>query len=98
MSDEFNLKMLGDLKREDINWSPCIDSNKCSNCGKCLEFCKHDVYGLDNLKTIVKNPYNCILLCNKCEDICPAQAINFPNRIDTLKLIRTLNQQEKKKR
>jgi NAD-dependent dihydropyrimidine dehydrogenase PreA subunit len=92
MSDEFILKMLGDIKREEIHWNPSIDLKRCTNCKKCLEFCQHNVYGLEDLMIKVKNPTFCIILCNKCESICPVQAINFPKRVDILKEIRSRHQ------
>ena len=32
------------VPRSKIPWYPTIDYEKCINCGKCVEYCKLDVY------------------------------------------------------
>ena len=35
------------VPRSMIPWYPTINYEKCVSCGKCLEYCKHGVYGLE---------------------------------------------------
>jgi NAD-dependent dihydropyrimidine dehydrogenase PreA subunit len=82
------------IPRKKISWYPTIDYKKCIGCGKCVEYCKLDAYSLEeNCEKeypVVKNPYNCVILCKGCQDICPSGAISHPSRKETVDLIREL--------
>ncbi|ABR55713.1 4Fe-4S dicluster domain-containing protein [Methanococcus aeolicus] len=68
-------------KRKDIAWFPTIDYKRCKNCKKCIDFCPKCVYELENNKTTVKRPFNCIINCNACSYICcENNAIIFPDK------------------
>jgi NAD-dependent dihydropyrimidine dehydrogenase PreA subunit len=85
------------IPREKIPWYPSIDYNKCSSCGKCVDYCKLGVYIFDkksNRPTIV-NPFNCVVLCKGCQDICPSNAISHPPRKTTVELIRKIRKTQK---
>jgi NAD-dependent dihydropyrimidine dehydrogenase PreA subunit len=41
-------------------------------------------------RPVVKNPYNCVVLCNGCDAICPAGAITHPSKKETGDLIREM--------
>ncbi len=47
-----------------------------------MEFCAHDVYAWDEAtaKPIVQNPLDCVVGCDACAQICPVQAITFPDK------------------
>ena len=78
------------VPREDIPWYPSIDKEKCTECGICVEFCKHGVYATVDEKSEVVNPYNCIVGCKGCENQCPEQAISFPSMKDISELLKKL--------
>jgi NAD-dependent dihydropyrimidine dehydrogenase PreA subunit len=59
-------------------WYPTIDKKKCSECGKCHDFCLFGVYTIENKKVKVVNPQNCKNNCPACARICSNQAIIFP--------------------
>ena len=67
-----------------IPWYPTIDYDKSQNCGKCVEYCRLGTYEFeqkDNKKRpVVKNPYNCVVMCSGCDSICPAGAIQHPSK------------------
>jgi NAD-dependent dihydropyrimidine dehydrogenase PreA subunit len=69
------------IPREEIPWYPTIDPVLCTGCQTCFDFCKNDVLELDEAagKTIVKNPFNCVLECSTCGKLCPEGAIRFPD-------------------
>ncbi|ENN96557.1 4Fe-4S ferredoxin iron-sulfur binding domain protein [Methanocaldococcus villosus KIN24-T80] len=68
-------------KRKEIPWFPRIDYDKCKNCKKCVEFCPRGVYDIEDGKVKVKYPYNCIVNCNACAEMCcDNKAIIFPNK------------------
>ncbi len=80
------------ISRKEIPWFPIVDYEKCISCGKCVDYCKLGVYRLDvaqkKSRPIAVNPYNCVVLCKGCQDICPSGAISHPSRKDTIALIR----------
>jgi NAD-dependent dihydropyrimidine dehydrogenase PreA subunit len=71
------------IPRNKIPWYPSIDYEKCVGCGRCIDYCKLGVYELDEKngkqRPVVKNPYNCVVLCSGCDSICPAGAIKHPS-------------------
>lgn len=77
------------IPRQKLPWRPEIDIDKCIGCGKCLETCPNNVYVLDEerLKIVVRNPYNCVVLCDKCATFCDQEAISFPDKEEIKKLI-----------
>lgn len=60
-----------------VAWYPVIDGDKCTECGVCVEFCKHDVYDKSSIKPLVIAPENCIEGCHGCQPKCPAEAISY---------------------
>jgi NAD-dependent dihydropyrimidine dehydrogenase PreA subunit len=71
-----------------------IDYEKCVSCGKCVNYCKLGTYTLEEKEgkktPVVKNPYNCVVLCNGCDAICPVGAITHPSKRETRELIREM--------
>jgi MinD superfamily P-loop ATPase len=53
-----------------------IDTNKCSQCGKCLDLCRFDAISED----FKVNPVDCEG-CGVCVAFCPEKAIDFPENI-----------------
>ena len=68
------------IPREEIAWFPSIDYDRCSTCGKCVEFCHRGVYTFDD-KPHVENPYRCVVACTGCQKICPEGAISHPTLV-----------------
>ncbi|MHC1698073.1 MAG: ferredoxin family protein [Geobacteraceae bacterium] len=70
------------IPREEINWCPAIDVERCIGCRDCVEFCPNDVLDFDEVlgKARVKNFYNCVVECRACAKICPVDAIAFPDK------------------
>ncbi len=56
--------------------NPEIDSEKCSNCGTCVEVCPVDVFEAGEKTPTVKRPDDCIG-CRACEAQCPESAISM---------------------
>ncbi|MDD4822915.1 MAG: 4Fe-4S dicluster domain-containing protein [Bacteroidales bacterium] len=59
-------------------WYPVIDKERCTDCGKCMDFCLFGVYSLENGHVKVVKPENCKNNCPACARICPSRAIIFP--------------------
>ena len=82
------------VPRNKIPWDPKIDYEKCTSCGKCVDFCHVKAFASEETsgkkRTVVKNPNACIVFCRGCEDICPAGAITHPSEVETRKIIRKL--------
>ena len=82
------------IPREKIPWYPTIDYKKCIKCGKCVDYCKLGAYELEEKegkkKPVVRNPYNCVVLCAGCDSICTAGAISHQHRKQTQETIRNL--------
>lgn len=80
------------VPREEIPWFPTINADLCDGCRTCLEFCPHGVYSGDpNPMTVgVEHPYQCVVGCSNCRDLCPRKAIAFPDLEAIAGLIREL--------
>lgn len=59
-------------------WYPIIDKERCTECGKCMDFCLFGVYSSENGHIKVVKPENCKNNCPACARICPSRAIIFP--------------------
>ena len=86
------------IPREKIPWYPTIDYTKCVSCGKCVDYCTLGAFIFEangeKKRPVVKNPYNCVVLCEGCQDICPSDAISHPLRKETVDLIRKLRKRK----
>ena len=84
------------IPRNKIPWHPIINYEKCTSCGKCVDFCHVQSFGFEEedgkKKTVVKNLNACIVFCRGCEDICPSGAITHPSEEETKQLIEKLQQ------
>jgi NAD-dependent dihydropyrimidine dehydrogenase PreA subunit len=63
-------------------WFPAIDAELCVGDLNCVQFCGRDVLAVDpeTLKVDVRNPQNCVALCDACAQICPQNAIELPDK------------------
>ena len=68
------------ISRDEIDWFPKIDYEKCVSCMACLKKCSHGVYAEENGKPKVVNPKNCVVGCTGCDEICPQKAISHPSK------------------
>ena len=59
-------------------WYPVIDKTRCTECGKCHDFCLFGVYTVQNKRVRVTQPQNCKNNCPACARVCPSKAIIFP--------------------
>lgn len=83
----------GALPREKIPWFPTVDYGLCTGDQECFNFCKNQVFLWDeeHARPRVANPYNCVVGCQACVNVCPVQAIQFPSKEElreTLKRLR----------
>ena len=69
------------VPRKEIQWYPTIDPAVCIGCGLCAIICGRKVYSYDLIskKPVVMNPYNCLVGCTTCANLCPVGAIEFPS-------------------
>ena len=69
------------VPRKEIPWYPKIDPAVCIGCGLCAVVCGRGVYSYDlvNKKPVVVKPYNCLVGCQTCANLCPVGAIEFPD-------------------
>ena len=84
------------IPRNKIVWHPIINYEKCTACGKCVDFCHTQSFGFETKgrkkKTVVKNLNACVVLCRGCEDICPAGAITHQSEEETKQSIAKLQE------
>ncbi len=78
------------IPREEIPWYPTINTDLCLNDNVCIDFCSNDVFKIDDIHTIVANPYNCVVGCSSCGTQCPSGAITFPEKRDLIEKLREL--------
>lgn len=81
------------VPRELIPWYPTIEQDLCTNCGVCVDFCKHGVYALEDVRTVVSAPFNCVVGCTGCEGQCASGAIHFPEMEQFIVTLRALRAQ-----
>jgi len=83
------------IPRDKIPWFPTVDLELCTGDQECFNFCKNDVFAWDeeNVHPIVKNPYNCVVGCQACINICPVGAIAFPSKGELRETMRRLRQE-----
>lgn len=88
------------IPREKIPWFPKVDLEICTGDQECFKFCKNDVFAWDeeNRHPIVKSPYNCVVGCQACINICPAGAIEFPSQEELRATIRGLRREMEEER
>ena len=75
------------IEREKIPWRPNIDPEECIGCGACAEFCANNVFDMVGDIMTVKNPFNCVVGCDKCATECPTSALSFPSKQQLVKWI-----------
>lgn len=77
------------VPRERIPWFPRLDEEKCVGCGGCFNFCKNGVYRWDeeNNRPQVVAPYNCVVGCSACANLCEQEAIVFPSMAEIRKAV-----------
>ncbi|MGQ9459402.1 MAG: 4Fe-4S dicluster domain-containing protein [Anaerolineae bacterium] len=80
------------IPREEIPWYPTIDYDTCVGCQECFGFCQNGVYAWDDNDhhPVVVNPYQCVVGCSACAQLCPMGAIRFPTREEMIALMREL--------
>jgi len=83
------------IPREEIPWYPTIDTDLCSSCGSCLDFCSNNVFAQGELHMEVVNPYNCVVGCSACAKECETGAISFPSKEDLIKKLHELREKYK---
>jgi NAD-dependent dihydropyrimidine dehydrogenase PreA subunit len=66
------------IDRQEIQWFPTIEYDKCIGCMACFNKCKRGVYAEECGKPKVVNPYNCVVGCTGCQNVCPKHAISHP--------------------
>jgi len=83
------------VARERIPWFPTIDFEACIGDQECVKFCRNGVFVWDELKNHpeVLQPLNCVVGCDACSQICPAEAISFPSKEELRRIMRALIQE-----
>lgn len=84
-----------EIPREKIPWFPRIDFDLCAGCMQCFEFCRNGVYLWDEEENhpIVSQPYNCVVGCSACTNLCPNGAISFPPKQEIIQLVKKLREE-----
>lgn len=80
------------VPREKIPWFPTVNYDACIHDQECIDFCKNDVFRWNDALGVpeVVKPYNCVLGCDACQQICPSQAISFPSHDELRAVMRRL--------
>ena len=64
--------------REKVDWFPTIEPGKCVKCGMCMN-CGKNVFDWTPDGPRVARPYNCVVGCTTCANLCLGNAITFPD-------------------
>jgi Pyruvate/2-oxoacid:ferredoxin oxidoreductase delta subunit len=68
------------IARDTIPWFPTVNHDKCIGCELCFVTCGRGVYDVHDHKAWPERQYDCMVGCTTCANICPAQAITFPDK------------------
>lgn len=68
------------IDRETIPWFPTVNQATCIGCELCFVTCGRGVYDVHDHKAWASRPYDCMVGCTTCANICPVQAISFPDK------------------
>ncbi|MHA1855266.1 MAG: 4Fe-4S dicluster domain-containing protein [Promethearchaeota archaeon] len=70
------------VDRNEIEWHPIIDAQKCIGCGMCVTTCGRKVFSFNykTHKSEVTRPIQCLVGCRSCEIWCIYDAISFPDK------------------
>jgi NAD-dependent dihydropyrimidine dehydrogenase PreA subunit len=68
------------IAREIIPWFPTVNHDKCIGCQLCFVTCGRGVYDIHDHKAWPERQYDCMVGCTTCANICPVQAITFPDK------------------
>lgn len=84
--------MKASIPRDRIGWFPTINYEACLADRTCLDFCKSGVFEWDEAggRVVVIEPLNCVVGCTSCAQICPAEAITFPDKEELKRTLRQL--------
>ncbi|MEX0681694.1 MAG: hypothetical protein WD097_09965 [Balneolales bacterium] len=78
------------MRREEVPWYPAIDAEQCVKCGMCMN-CGKNVYDWTENGAVVARPYNCVVGCNTCANLCLGNAISFSD----IQIIRNIYKRNK---
>jgi NAD-dependent dihydropyrimidine dehydrogenase PreA subunit len=84
------------VAREKIPWFPTIDYAKCTFCMECDKFCPHHVFERRKSQPslVVTWPNNCVVFCRACAKTCGPDALSFPEKSETIALIKRVRGEE----
>jgi Pyruvate/2-oxoacid:ferredoxin oxidoreductase delta subunit len=68
------------ISRETIPWFPTVNHAACIGCELCFVTCGRGVYDVHDHKAWPERQYDCMVGCTTCANICPTQAITFPDK------------------
>lgn len=70
------------IPREEIDWKPSVDPDRCVGCGMCVTSCGRSVFDFEpeSQKSVVARPLQCMVGCTSCETWCVYGAISFPDK------------------
>ncbi|MDD5659795.1 MAG: 4Fe-4S dicluster domain-containing protein [Actinomycetota bacterium] len=65
------------------DWYPVINYIECTECGTCIDMCRHGVYDKSKAPSpLVIFPEGCIKGCKGCGNLCPSNAIKYLGDIE----------------
>ena len=64
--------------RDKVVWFPTIAPEKCVKCGMCMN-CGKKVFDWTAEGARVGRPYDCVVGCTTCANLCAGKAISFPD-------------------
>jgi ferredoxin len=68
------------IPRQEIPWYPTVNAETCIGCELCYVTCGRNVFEMQERKSIVAHPFQCMVGCSTCAVVCPVEAISFPGR------------------
>jgi NAD-dependent dihydropyrimidine dehydrogenase PreA subunit len=89
---EAAIKWIAQIPREEIPWYPTVSPDACVGNQDCIALCPQDVFRWDPEAghVVVAAPFNCVVGCRECVEVCLNQAISFPSVEEWLAVLHRL--------
>lgn len=67
------------IPRDEIPWLPTIDADACIGCQLCYITCGRSVFEMHDAVAVAASAMECMVGCTTCANVCPTNAIAFPD-------------------
>lgn len=67
------------IPRDEIPWLPTVDADACIGCQLCYITCGRSVFEMHDGVAVAASAMECVVGCTTCANVCPTNALGFPD-------------------